>query len=88
MCEIVTCYFEGMIKFKLMKRCEIPITIKNFVSKVKKNRSMGPLLIWPYITIVVNVIFEEIVILIIVRHIVSSRRTILQKKTVVKCRCQ
>ena len=42
-----------------------------------KSRSLGPLLIWTNITIVVNV-FQEILALMTVRHIVSSKRVTVQ----------
>ena len=46
----------------------------------KNNMSIGPGLIWPNITIGVNAIFEEILALAWVRHIVSSKRGTVLKK--------
>ena len=46
--------------------------------KTKQKRSIGHVLIWPNITIVVNV-FQEILALESVRHIVSSKRVIVQE---------
>ena len=43
-----------------------------------QNRSMGPVLIWPNITIVVNVVFQEVLALTRVRHIISSKKAIVQ----------
>ena len=43
-----------------------------------KNRSIGPVLIWPNITIAVA--FQEILALMRVRHIVSSKRVVMQEK--------
>ena len=48
--------------------------------KQLKNRFMGPVLIWLNITIVVNVVFYEILVLIRLRHIVSHKRVTVQKK--------
>ena len=44
----------------------------------KKNRSMGPELIWPDITIDMSVVFEDILALTRVRHLVISKRIIVQ----------
>ena len=41
---------------------------------------MGPVLIWPNITIVVNVVFQEILALTRLWHIVSSKMITVQKK--------
>ena len=48
-----------------------------------KNRSMGPVLIWPNITIVVNVVFQEILALTILQHILSSKSINVQKNVVI-----
>ena len=45
-----------------------------------KNRSMGPVLIRTNITTGVNVVFEKIITLIRVRHIVSNNRVTVQTK--------
>ena len=45
-----------------------------------RNGSMGPVQIWWNITIVVNAVFEEILALTTVRHVVSSKRVIVQTK--------
>ena len=45
--------------------------------------SIGHLLIWSNITAVVNVVFQEIVVLATVRHKVISKRVTVQKKNVI-----
>ena len=41
-----------------------------------KNRFMGPVLIWPNITVVENIVFQEILALTRVRNIVNSKSLI------------
>ena len=45
-----------------------------------KNRSMGPVLTWPNITIVVNILFEEILALTGVRSTVTSKGVFVHPK--------
>ena len=47
---------------------------------MNKNRSMGTMLIWPNITVVVNAVFQDIWVLTRVRYIVSSKRVIVTKQ--------
>ena len=46
--------------------------------KEQKKRSMAPVLIWPNITEVVNIVFQEILALTTVRQRVNSKRVIVQ----------
>ena len=41
---------------------------------------MGLVLIWPNITVVVSVAFQEVLVLTRVKNIVSSKRVIMQTK--------
>ena len=52
-------------------------SIKHYKTN-NKNRSTGPVLIWPNIIIVVDVVFQEILALARVRHIISSSRVIVK----------
>ena len=54
--------------------------LQNTKTQMIKNRSMEPVLICPNITIVLNILFQEILALMRARHIVSSNRIIVQTK--------
>ena len=45
-----------------------------------KNWSTGPVLIWQNITVVVNVVSEEILAMARLRHTISSKKVTVQKK--------
>ena len=45
-----------------------------------KHSSTGPVLIWPDIRTVVNIVFQEILALTKLQHIITSKEVTVQKK--------